>query len=90
MKNFPAYGTILRISWNNLCYTAYSVVVLLVEENAECIHWISDSFETALHKVCAHSHNIKIAELLIDKGANVNAVYVANTSFEAIANIHYS
>ena len=62
---------------NNIITMAYSIVVLLIEKNAESIHWPSDSNETPLHKVCAHSHNIKIAELLIDKGANINAVYVS-------------
>lgn len=53
-----------------------SIVELLVEKNAECVHWLSDNYETPLHRVCAHSHNIRIAKLLIDKGANINAVYI--------------
>ena len=48
---------------------------LLVEKNAECVHWVSDSYETPLHRVCAHSHNIQIAKLLIDKGVNINVMY---------------
>ena len=53
-----------------------SIVELLVERNAECVHWLSDNYETPLHRVCAHSHNIRIAKLLIDKGANINATYI--------------
>ena len=51
----------------------YRVVELLVQKNAECVHWEGGSKETPLHKVCTYSCDIKIAKLLIDKGANVNA-----------------
>ena len=54
----------------------FRIVEVLVEKNAECVHWKGHNNRTPLHCACRTSpsgDHVQIVKYLINKGANVNA-----------------